>query len=295
MKLGLLTRNPEAWCSRHLRKAMEIRGIEPVCFRFSELIATISMEPAIRLTNGLDLVKEVPLILVRPIGRGSLDEIIFQLDILHRLERLGTVIINQPSAIEKAVDKYYALTLLEEEGIAVPRTIVCEDPREALEAFDELGGDVVVKPVFGSRGLGITRLTDREVASRIFRSLAFLHNVLYLQEFIAHGTRDIRAFVVGDQVVASMFRVAKGWKTNVSQGATAVPLSPSEQVKELAVRASKVLGCEIAGVDILEGPKGLLINEINSQPGFRGLQSTTESNVAGEIVDYLFSRVGGRT
>jgi len=291
MRLGLLTRNPEAWCSRHLRKAMEIRGLEPICLRFRDLKATIAMEPAVQLSNGLDLVKEASCILVRPIGRGSLDEIIFQLDLLHRLERLGTVIVNRPSAIEKAVDKYYALTLLEEGGIAVPRTIVCEDPRQALQAFDELGGDVVVKPIFGSRGLGITRLTDREVASRILRSLAFLHNVLYLQEFIAHGTRDIRAFVVGDRVIASMYRVAKGWKTNVSQGATAVPFSPSQEVKELAVRASKVLGCEIAGVDILEGPRGLLINEINSQPGFRGLQSTTESDVAGEIVDYLLSRM----
>ncbi len=291
MKFGLLTRNPEAWCSRHLRKAMEARGVEPVCLRFGDLKARIAMEPVVQSSSGLDLTRQVPLILVRPIGRGSLDEIIFQLDILHRLARSGTVVVNQPSAVEKAVDKYYALTLLEEGGIAVPRTIVCEDPRQALEAFDELGSDVVIKPIFGSRGLGITRVTDREVASRIFRSLAFLHNVLYLQEFIAHGTQDIRAFVVGDRVAASMYRVAKGWKTNVSQGATAIPLSPSEEVRELAVKAAKALGCEIAGVDILESPKGLLINEINSQPGFRGLQSTTKSDVAGEIVDYLLSRV----
>ncbi len=270
---------------------MEIRGIEPICLRFRDLKASIAMRPAVQLSDGLDLLKEVQCILVRPIGRGSLDEIVFQLDLLHRLERLGMVIVNRPSAIEKAVDKYYALTLLEEAGIPVPRTVVCEDPAVALHAFDELGGDVVVKPIFGSRGLGITRLTDREVASRVFRSLAFMRNVLYLQEFIAHGTRDIRAFVVGGRVVASMHRVAAGWKTNVSRGASAVPFSPSQEVKELAVNASKVLGCEVAGVDILEGPEGLLVNEVNSQPGFRGLQSTTELDIAEEIVEYIQSRV----
>ncbi len=291
MRFGLLTRNPEAWCSRHLRKAMEDRGVRPECLGFGDLKAKIGMKPIVQSSNRLDVVQEIPLILVRPIGRGSLDEIIFQLDILHRLARSGTIVVNQPSAVEKAVDKYYALTLLEESGIAVPRTIVCEKPRQALEAFDELGCDVVVKPIFGSRGLGITRITDREVASRIFRSLAFVHSVLYLQEFIAHGTRDIRAFVVGDRVAASMYRVAKGWKTNVSQGATAIPLSPSQEVMELAVKGAKVVGCEIAGVDILEGPKGLLINEVNSQPGFRGLQSTTMTDIAGEVVDYLLSRV----
>ncbi|MEM2094477.1 MAG: RimK family alpha-L-glutamate ligase [Candidatus Bathyarchaeia archaeon] len=291
MKLGLLTRNPNAWCSLQLRKAMETRGFEPICLRFRDLRAAIAMQPEVQTSFGLNVVKEIPCILVRPIGRGTLDEIIFQLDLLHRLERLGTIIVNRPSAIEKAVDKYYALALLEEAGIMVPRTVVCENPKDALHAFDELGGDVVVKPLFGSRGVGITRVTDREVASRIFRSLSFMHNVLYVQEFVAHGTRDIRVFVVGEHVVASMYRVAVGWKTNVSRGAAPVPLSPSREVEELAIKASKVLGCEVAGVDILEGARGFLINEINSQPGFRGLQSTTNLDIAGEIIEYIKSRL----
>lgn len=274
-----------------MSRAMERRGVEPVPFQFRDLKVRVSFEPKVELRNGLDVVKELPAILVRPIGRGSLDEIILQLDILHRLNRLGTRIINQPSAIEKAVDKYHALTILEEKGVPVPRTIVAEDPRLALEAFDELGGDIVIKPIFGSRGIGITRVTDREVAGRILRTLAFHHHVLYLQEFIPHGTRDIRAFVIGDKVVAAMYRIGKSWKTNVSQGAEAIALKPSGEVEALSVRAAGIIGCEVAGVDILEGDERLVVNEVNSQPGFRGLQSTTRVNLAERIVDYMLSQV----
>jgi ribosomal protein S6--L-glutamate ligase/tetrahydromethanopterin:alpha-L-glutamate ligase len=290
MKFGLLTRSIDAWCSRHLYEAMKERGVEPVSIRFRDLIARVSSNPAVELNDGTDLLKEVAAILVRPIGRGSLDEIIYRLDVLQRLSSLGMRVINNPGSIEKAVDKYRTLALLEENGVPVPRTIVAEDPRLALKAFDELGGDVVIKPIFGSRGIGITRVTDREVASRILRTLAFHHHVLYLQEFIPHGNRDIRAFVIGQEVAAAMHRVGNGWKTNVSQGAAAVPLKPTTEVESLATKAAKVIGCEIAGVDILEGDDKLLINEINSQPGFRGLQSTTKVNLPEKIVDYMLSQ-----
>jgi ribosomal protein S6--L-glutamate ligase/tetrahydromethanopterin:alpha-L-glutamate ligase len=290
MNFGLLTRSTDAWCSRHLIEAMKERGVNPVPLRFRDLIARVSSRPAVELNDGTDLMREIEAILVRPIGRGSLDEIIYQLDVLQRLSSLGMRIINHPVSIEKAVDKYRTLALLEEKGVPVPRTIVVEDPRLALKAFDELGGDVVIKPIFGSRGMGITRVTDREVAARILRTLAFHHHVLYLQEFIPHGNRDIRAFVIGQEVAAAMHRVGNGWKTNVSQGAAAVPLKPTSEVESLATQAANIVGCEIAGVDILEGEDRLLINEINSQPGFRGLQSTTKVNLPEKIVDYMLSQ-----
>ncbi|MCJ7771092.1 RimK family alpha-L-glutamate ligase [Candidatus Bathyarchaeota archaeon] len=270
------------------------KNVQPVCFQFHDLIARIACKPEVSIKNRQNILDELGAIIVRPIGRGSLDEIIFRLDLLHRIERLGLRIINPPSAIEKAVDKYYALTLLEENGIPIPRTIVTEDPKTALEAFSELGCDVVVKPVFGSRGIGITRVTDSEVANRIFRSLSFLHNILYLQEFIPHGTRDIRIFIVGDRAVASMYRVAHAWKTNVSQGANPVPFTPDMKLENLAVRAAKTIGCEVAGVDVMEGPNGFVINEINSQPGFRGLQLATGIDVAGAIIDYVLTKATRR-
>ena len=287
MKLGLLTRNARAWCSTQIAKAMRARKIESVCFSFSDILARVSYKPPVEIESDIKKSNRFAGIIVRPIGRGSLDEIIFRLDLLHRLERLGITIVNSPSSIEKAVDKYYALTLLEESGIRVPRTVVTESPKRALNAFKELGEDVVVKPIFGSRGLGVTRVSDTEVARRIFRSLAFVHNVLYIQEFVPHGTRDIRAFVIGDRVVAAMYRISEGWRTNISQGAKAVGFKPDAELEKLAVKASRTLGCEVSGVDIMEGPKGYVINEINSQPGFRGLQSTTRVDIAGAIVDHV--------
>ena len=287
MRIGLLTKNPETWCSSQIVRAMKATGIDPVCFGFSDLLARVGYKPEVDIKDEVHLLGNISAVIVRPIGRGSLDEIIFRLDLLHKLERIGVPVVNQSSSIEKAVDKYYALTLLDENGINVPRTVVTESPRKALIAFKELGEDVVVKPVFGSRGMGVTRVSDFEVARRVFRSLAFMHNVLYVQEFVPHGTRDIRAFVVGDKVVAAMYRVAEGWRTNVSQGAKAVAFEPTSELEQLAVKASKILGCEISGVDIMEGPKGYVINEINGQPGFRGLQSTTRVDIAREIVDHV--------
>jgi len=297
LKIGLLTRDPSAWCSTQLRRAIRERGLEPVVFGFTDVVARVASDPKVTAWSregGIDLVAEVPAVIVRPIGRGSLDETIFRLDMLHRLERLGVKVFNPPSAIEKAVDKYYALTLLEEAGVPVPRTIVVENAHRALDAFHELGGDVVVKPVFGSRGIGITRVSDPEIAQRIFRSLDFLHHVLYLQEFVRHGRKDIRAFVVGDRVIAAMRRVGRGWKTNVSQGARPVTLKPDPELERLVVGAAKTIECEIAGVDVMEGPRGRMVNEINSQPGFRGLQSVTETDIAGQMVDYVVARVKGR-
>ena len=290
MKMGIVTRNERSWCSLQLQKAMRRRNITPLCFRFRQLVARVGYRPKASV-NGGDLLQELSALIVRPIGRGSLEEIIFRMDLLYRLQRSGMLVVNPPLAIERSVDKYRALTLLEERGLPVPRTAVTESYREALKAFHELGGDVVVKPLFGSRGVGSTRVSDPEVADRIFRALAFQHEVLYLQEFIPHGNLDIRAFVVGGRVVASMYRVARGWKTNISRGAKPVPARLSGELERLAVEAAEVLGCEVAGVDILESEKGPYIVEVNSQPGWRGLQSVAPVNIADEIVGHILSRV----
>jgi RimK family alpha-L-glutamate ligase len=241
-----------------------------------------------------DILKDLGAIIVRPIGRGSLEEIIFRMDVLHRLERLGMLIVNPPSSIERSVDKYYTLALLEEQGLPVPRTAVTENPEEALKAFHELGKDIVLKPLFGSRGMGSTRISDADIAIRVFRTVSFYHGVLYLQEFIPHGFSDIRTLVVGGRVLASMRRVAdNNWKTNVSLGAKPVPIKRLDgEMEELAVKATETIGCKIAGVDLLEGgPQGPLILELNSQPGWRGLQSVTKVNIADEIVRYVLSEL----
>jgi len=269
---------------------MERRNITPVCFDFRQLVARVGYKPEASVGE-TEVLQDLSALITRPIGRGSLEEIIFRMDLLHRLERLGMLIINPPLSIECSVDKYYALALLEEHGLPVPRTAVAESHEEALKCFHELGGDVVVKPLFGSRGVGSTRVSDPDVATRVFRTISFYHGVLYLQEFIPHGVSDIRAFVVGDRVVASMHRIAENWKTNVSLGAKPIPLKLGEELENLAVKTAEVIGCRVTGVDILEGPKGPVVVELNSQPGWRGLQSVTKTNIADEIVRYVLSQL----
>jgi len=261
-----------------------------VCFSYRQLVARVKYKPdaSVGETNVL---RDLSALITRPIGRGSLEEIIFRMDLLHRLERLGLLVINPPLSIERSVDKYYALALLEEHGLPVPLTAVTESYEEALKCFHELGGDVVVKPLFGSRGVGSTRISDPDVAARVFRTVSFYHGVLYLQEFIPHGVSDIRAFVVGDRVIASMNRIAETWKTNVSLGAKPVSTNLDEELENLAVKAAEVIGCKVTGVDVLEGPKGPVVIELNSQPGWRGLQSVTETNIADEIIGYVLSEL----
>ena len=289
MKIGIVTRNQEGWCSTQLRRAMGRMKITPVCFSFHQLVARVKAKPEASV-NETNITEDLKALIIRPIGRGSLEQIIFRMDLLHRLQRLGMTVINQPLAIERSVDKYHTLALLEEHGLPVPRTIVTENHEEALEAFHELGDDIVLKPLFGSRGIGSTRISDPDVATRLFRAIAFYHGVLYLQEFVPHGFSDVRAFVINDRVVAAMRRVAQNWKTNVSLGAKPTALNPNKEVEDLAVKAAQVIGCKVAGVDILESKNGPVVIELNSQPGWRGLQSVTKLNIAEEIVKYAVAQ-----
>ena len=288
--MGIMTRDQDGWCSTQLRKAIQKKNITPICFDYREIIGRINYTPEASV-NKVDILQDVDAMITRPIARGSVEEIFFRMDLLHKLERLGLLIINPPLAIERSVNKYCSLNLFQENGLPVPRTAVTENPDEALKCFHELGGDVVVKPLFGSRGVGATRITDPDIATRVFLTISFHHGVLYLQEVIPHGGSDIRAFVIGDRVVAAMRRMSTNWKTNVSLGAKPVSLNLSEELETLAAKAAKVIGCKVTGVDIIEGPEGPVVIELNSQPGWRGLQSVTKTNIADEIISYVLSEL----
>ena len=290
MKIGVVTRNRDSWSSIQLREALAKRNIPHIFFSFPQLIARVGYKPYLNVDN-INVLEELDALIIRPIGQGSLEEIVFRMDMLYRLQRLGFYIINPPEAIEHCVDKYDILAILEENGIAVPRTAVTENVDEALKAFNELGGDVVVKPLFGSRGIGSTRVNDSEIASTVFRAITFSHGAIYLQEFVPHGFSDIRAFIVGDHVVAAMRRVATSWKTNYSQGARPASIELDKTLENMAVKSAKLIECKVAGVDILESPKGPRVVEVNSQPGWRGLQSVTRVNIADEIVDFVLSEL----
>jgi RimK family alpha-L-glutamate ligase len=280
----------EAWSSAQLREALTKRNIPYECFTFPKLIAQLGQKPYFKV-NEMQLLEELNALVIRPIGRGSLEELVFRMDMLYKLERQGLLVINPAEAIEHCVDKYDILAILEDNGVPVPRTVATESANEAVKAFTDLGGDVVVKPLFGSRGIGATRVVDAEIALTVFKAITFHHGVIYIQEFVPHGYSDIRAFVVNNHVTAAMRRVSESWKTNYSQGARPAPIELNKELEELAVKAAKVVGCKIAGVDILEGPNGPVIVDVNSQPGWKGLQMVTKVNVADEIVTFILSEL----
>ena len=169
------------------------------------------------------------------------------------LEHAGVRVVNSAMAIEHGVDKYYTSARLHDAGLPTPRTVVAERFEDAMAAYEELGGDVVVKPLFGSEGRGIVRVTDADTAYRALRALDLGRYIYCLQEFVPHGHEDIRVFVVGDRVVGAMLRRANGWKTNAAQGAKGEPFEPDDRVVDLSLRATRVVGAEHAGVDILPG------------------------------------------
>jgi tetrahydromethanopterin:alpha-L-glutamate ligase len=289
LKFGIVTRNRNSWSSIQLQKELSKRDIACACFTFPRLIARVGYEPHLAVKD--TILKELNALIIRPVGRGSVEELIFRMDTLYRLQRLGLYVINPPEAIEHCVDKYDVLAILEENGIPVPRTAVTEDADQALRAFDELNRDIIVKPLFGSKGIGSTRITDTEIASTLFKAVRYYHGVIYVQEFVPHGFSDIRAFVIGNQVIAEMKRVAESWKTNYSQGGKPEAATLTKELEDLAIKSASCVECKIAGVDILESEKGPAVIDVNSQPGWKGLQSVTKTCIAERIVDFILSEL----
>ena len=226
-------------------------------------------------------------ILVRGFGMNVAQKIFFRLDILRAIEEYGIRLINSRESLELASDKFLTSVFLERYNIPTPKTVICEDPHDALEMYEELGSDVVIKPLFGSKGIGISRLNDKGLAENVIISLGQLNKIFYLQEFIEHNDRDIRILVIGNKAVAGMFRVSDNWKTNVHAGAHVEPIELNKELKTLAVKAAQVVKTEIAGVDIVESENGYLVLEVNSIPGFTALQQVTEFNIPERIITYF--------
>jgi RimK family alpha-L-glutamate ligase len=273
------------WHTHELERAAAERGHQLTVLPYEGLVARIGPAPGLRSRNTeLD---SADVVLARIIPSGSLEQIIFRVDALHRLEDRGTRVVNSPRAIERTVDKFWTSTLLEQCGIPTPETVVCDDPEEAIAAYRTLG-DVIVKPLFGSMGLGMVRVSDEEMAFRVFRTIEQIRGVYYLQRTVDHDGTDIRAFILGGRVIAAIERRAAGWRTNLARGGTARSLSLSEQLSALAVRAAAAVGADYAGVDLLTGPDGTTyVLEVNGIPGWRGLQEATGLDIAGRLVDHL--------
>lgn len=230
-------------------------------------------------------------VMARAIPAGSLEQVVFRMNALHRLWQAGIPILNPPTAVEACVDKYLATARLAAAGLPVPRTVVCESLDHALAAFHDLGGDVVVKPLFGSEGRGIHRIDDPAVAYRVFRALRDHALILYLQEFIHHPGHDVRVLVIGGRVIAAMRRNAvNDFRTNVACGGRAERVALPDSWADLAVRASAAVGALLCGVDLLAGVNGApVVLEVNSAPGFLALTEATGMDIADQIAAYFLS------
>ncbi len=284
-KSMIITPNPADIEVQILTKELERRG-----FTVDHLI------PKDYKVNIIDFEKRFmnlnpKLALVRGFGAASTQKIFFRLDILTAIEEIGIKLINSRESLELASDKFLSSIFLRKNNIPTPETIICENSADALEAFEELGGDVVLKPLYGSKGIGITRLNDEAFAENVIYSLAQLNHIFYLQKFVEHNNRDIRILVLGDQAIAGMYRVSNNWKTNIYAGAKMEPIVLTEELKELAIKSAKAVRTEIAGVDIINSEKGYQVLEVNSIPGFTALQKVVDINISKEIINY-FLKIG---
>jgi RimK family alpha-L-glutamate ligase len=273
------------WHTRELERAAAERGHQATVLPYEGLVAKIGPAPGLRsLQTELD---GVDVVLARIIPSGALEQIIFRVDALHRLEDRGVRVVNSPRAIERTVDKFWTSALLEQCGVPTPETIVCESSEEAFAGFRALG-DVIVKPLFGSMGLGMVRVSDEEMAYRVFRTIEQIRGVYYLQRVIEHDGADVRAFVIGNRVVGAIERRSPGWRTNLARGGTARSVSLGDDLTALALRAASAVGAEYAGVDLLTGRDGATyVLEVNGIPGWKGLQQATGLDIAGLLVAYL--------
>jgi ribosomal protein S6--L-glutamate ligase len=280
MRIALLSAGT-GWHVRDLQRAAKALGHDAEAVDFRRISAGVCADP--ESLAGFDGV------LVRTMPPGSLEQVVFRMDALHRLEARGVAVLNPPRAVEACVDKYLATAKLDAAGLPVPPTIVCQHADAALEAFDRLGGDVIVKPLFGSEGRGMVRVSDLDMAWRVFRTIERMQAVLYLQKFIPHPGWDLRVFIIGGKVLAAMRRHAGGgWRTNVAQGGQAECAHTTEEEKKLALRAAAAVGAPVAGVDLLPGPDGTMyVVEVNAVPGWRALAPVVGIDVAAAILCFL--------
>lgn len=283
------------WHTDELCRALAERGQVGRVLPYEGLLARLGTGPvaAGALSSEGNSILDADVVLPRFIPQGSLEQIIYRMDALHWIERHGIAVINSPRAIERSVDKFYTTALLQEAGIPTPDTVVCESTADAMAAVRSMG-DVIIKPIFGSMGHGMVRVSDPDVALRVVQSLEQIRAVFYVQRAIDHGGRDVRVFVIGGRVCGAIERhVPKGdWRTNVSRGGTTQRIELPAAWGELALTATAAVGADYAGVDLLPARDGsVFVLEVNGIPGWQGLQQATGLDVAGAIADYVLARV----
>ncbi len=269
-----------------LQRAAEAHfpGVITEVLRFADLQAGLG-EPGVECTAPIRRMGSsinYAALIVRSMPIGSLEQVIFRMDCLQTWQSRGVAVHNPPRSLEIAIDKWLCLQRLSDAGIPVPPTICCQTRSAAMEAFEVLGGDVLVKPLFGGEGRGILRASDKDLAWRMFGTLQQLGQVLYLQQFVEHFGYDIRVLFVGDEAYSIRRTASAGqWRTNIAQGSRAEPHSLTSEQADLAARSRDAVGGMLLGIDLLPARDGrLLVLEVNAVPGWRGLAQALNVDIA---------------
>ena len=290
-QIAIFTDDP-GWHGKELRDAFAKRGYNSHYVSLTECSVNLTFTGSPIRVPGFEMTMP-DAVFVRGVPGGSLQEVVFYLDILHALKIMGIPVYNDGHAIEKSVDKAMTSFLLQNAGLNTPLTWVVKDRAKALEiAEQELkkGYCIISKPLFGSQGEGVRRL---EKMTDLFW-LTASNGIYYLQQFIeseGQGYSDIRVFVVSGKAIAAMRRRGKSWLNNVARGAKCEVIELDRELSEIAVQAARILSMDYAGVDIIRDKAGCFsVIEVNSIPAWKGLESVCNIKVADILADDLIGR-----
>jgi ribosomal protein S6--L-glutamate ligase len=290
MKLAILSCSPGCYSTRRLREAAEQRGH--------------SVKVLNTLRFAIDLEEGEPDLYYRQKPLSDYDAVLprigasityFGTAVVRQFEQMDIFSANSSTGITNSRDKLRSLQILSRHQIGIPQTTFVRDKKDVLPAIERVGGaPVVIKLLEGTQGVGVILADSVKVAEAIIETLQSAKQNVLVQKFVAESKgRDIRALVVGDQVVAAMRRVAQGqeFRSNVHRGGRTEPVELDERYGETAVRAAQIMGLRVAGVDMLESNSGPQVMEVNSSPGLEGIETCTHLDVAGAIIDYIAARV----
>ncbi len=290
--IAIITDDP-GWHGHQLKQSLIKRGFESRFVRLQDCHFELdSSHPQIRIPGFSNLPEAV---FVRGVQGGSLDEVVFYLDVLHGLEYAGVPIYNNTRGIERSVDKGMTSYLLKLNNIPTPSSFISSDLHyiyKKIREYINCGKKLVLKPIFGSQGKGLQLLENLSQ----FIGYEEMHGVMYLQEYVDAGEStgvDYRVFVIGNEVIASMKRRGEGWITNVAQGGQVEGVQLDNQIEQMAIDATRVTGLEYAGVDLIRDKLGQFwVTEVNSVPAWKGLQMTTSKTVVDIIADRFLKHCG---
>lgn len=290
-RIAIITDDP-GWHGKQLCQAFARRGYEGEYVSLTECRLYLESEkPSIYIPGFESSTPDA--VFVRGVPGGSLQEVIFYLDILHALKIMGIPVYNNGKAIEKSVDKGMTSFLLKNAGLKTPATWVLKNREEALSIAEQelnLGNKLISKPLFGSQGEGL-RLMEK--MTDLFW-LTSSHGVYYLQRFInceGEGYSDIRVFVIFGKVIAAMRRRGKSWLNNVARGAECEEIKLDANISRLAIQATNALAMDYAGVDVMIDNCGQYsVIEVNSIPAWKGLESVCKLTIADLLAEDLIVR-----